>query len=323
MNRDGEEIHREDTVQQMTSWDLVYNVLCANYNQSVSWFCETPKPQEGDGTASYDFGKTVKDVKDLGSKVRIEYETCEGKAETAEADLLVGADGPSSTVRKILLPDIKREYAGYVAWRGVVPEKGLSATAQEAFVENFTFFHAEGTQILAYLIPGRNGSLQPGERMLNWVWYCNYPQDSDEYRDLMTDRDGKTHHYTLPVGLMKPEILRSQHDLATKILPPQFAEIVCNTNAPFVQAITDVISSQNSFFSGKVLLIGDAVAGFRPHTAASTSQAAFDALRLEEMMRGEMCREEWERETMEYARYMQRKGVEMGERSQFGRHPLA
>ena len=49
----------------MTSWDLVRNVLCANYNQSVNGFCETPKPQEGDGTATYDFGNTVKDIMDL------------------------------------------------------------------------------------------------------------------------------------------------------------------------------------------------------------------------------------------------------------------
>jgi len=43
-----------------------------------------------------------------------------------------------------------------------------------------------------------------------------------------------------------------------------------------VQAITDVTSPQPLYMNDKVVLIGDALAGFRPHTVASTSQAAFD-----------------------------------------------
>lgn len=310
-------------MQQMTSWELIYHVLCANFDHSVSRFCKAPEPREGEGTAKYDFGNTVKDVRDLGDKVEVDYENRDGNRDTAKADLVIGTDGPSSTVRTILLSYVKRKYVGYVAWRGLVPEKGLSAAAQEAFTDKFTFFHAEGTQILAYLVPGRNGSLEAGERMVNWVWYCKYAPDSDEYRDLMTDSNGHTHYLTLPVGLMKPEILQAQHKLARETLPTQFAEIVCREESPFVQAITDVKSPQNPFFDGIVLLIGDAVAGLRPHTAASTSQAAFDALKLEGLMKGEIDRGQWEREAMEYATYMQRIGVELGERSQFGRHPLA
>ena len=107
------------------------------------------------------------------------------------------------------------------------------------------------------------------------------------------------------------------------MLPPQFAEIVCDTKQPFIQAITDVVSPGNSFFDGKLLLIGDAVAGFRPHTAASTSQAALDAQKLYELMNGEIGLGQWEEETMEFAKDMQRRGVEMGQRSQFGHHHLA
>lgn len=134
----------------------------------------------------------------------------------------------------------------------------------------------------------------------------------------MTGTDGSRHPITLPVGKMRPEILERQRARARESLPPQFAEIVCGTRQQFIQAITDVLASRDSFFDGKVLLVGDAVAGFRPHTAASTSQAAYDALLLGEWMRGEMGRGEWEGRTMEFAREMQG----MGERSQFGAHPM-
>ena len=42
-----------------------------------------------------------------------------------------------------------------------------------AFAGRFTFFQAPHTHILCYLIPGPDGSLTPGQRRLNWVWYLN------------------------------------------------------------------------------------------------------------------------------------------------------
>jgi 2-polyprenyl-6-methoxyphenol hydroxylase-like FAD-dependent oxidoreductase len=115
----------------------------------------------------------------------------------------------------------------------------------------------------------------------------------------------------------KAESLRSE------VLPPQYAEAVRLTAHPFVQAITDVISDQNKFVDGKVLLVGDALAGFRPHTAASTGQAAHDALEIGRWLNGEISGEAYDASVMEFATRVQRSGVEMGERSQFGRHPFA
>lgn len=288
LDQQGNQIHEEDTVQKMTSWDLLYYLLRANFDGVESGYCKVPEPLQTDGQGAYEYGHIVTNVKDLGEKVEIEYEERSGKVNTTTADFVIGADGPSSTLRKILLPEVKREYAGYIAWRGTIPEQKASPTAKQTLVDKFTFYHARGTQILAYVIPGENGSLEVGERLINWVWYCNYPPDSTEYKELMTDSDGKTHHVTLPIGRMRKDILDQQRQYAKKVLPPQFAEIVCGTKQPFIQAITDVISPRNSFFDGKLLLIGDAVAGFRPHTAASTSQAAFDAQKLHELMNGDI-----------------------------------
>jgi len=54
-----------------------------------------------------------------------------------------------------------------------------------------------------------------------------------------------------------------------------------------------------------------------------SSQAAFDAMILADMLEGEISREQWREETMHYAREIQQRGVQMGNRSQFGHHPLA
>ena len=71
--------------------------------------------------------------------------------------------------------------------------------------------------------------------------------------------------------------------------------------------------------NGKVLLIGDALAGFRPHTVASTSQAAYDAMVLADLVSGKITHDAYVQETMQFARLIQDRGVKMGTRSQFGK----
>jgi hypothetical protein len=126
----------------------------------------------------------------------------------------------------------------------------------------------------------------------------------------------------MPPGLTDPKAWARQQAIARERLPPQFAEIVCKAKRPFVQAVTDVISPANEFLNGKVVLVGDALAGFRPHTVASTSQAAFDAMVYADYVAGRVDKNEWKRQTMGYARFIQRRGVVMGERSQHQLLPL-
>lgn len=134
--------------------------------------------------------------------------------------------------------------------------------------------------------------------------------------------DGVSHRITLPPGKINPEAWEKQKRIARERLPPPFADLVCGTKKPFVQAITDVISTEEEFMGGKVILVGDALAGFRPHTVASTSQAAFDAMALADMLAGKISHKEWKMQTMCYARAIQQRGVYMGDRSQFGNLPL-
>ena len=164
--------------------------------------------------------------------------------------------------------------------------------------------------------------------MVNWVWYCNYKEGSGEFCELMTDVDGQQHRFTVPTGgKMKQQVLDKAKERAKDQLPPQFGELVIKTTSPFVQAITDLPPPEDvqvaRLLNGKAILVGDALSGFRPHTAASTSQAAFHALLLEQAFGGQMTWDEYETEVLEFARSWQRRGVMLGQRSQFGEHPLS
>lgn len=336
LDRNGDVIQRsaEDREQRMTSWDTLYRFLrwrvddmdIEDYVSGTN--LENLKDRlssHSHGKADYQYGCNVRSVDDLGVSggVRVHWINKSGGAEELTADLVIAADGASSSVRRALLPAVERKYAGYVALRGTVPEDQISESATKAFVQRFTFFHSEGTQILAYIIPGENGTLEPGKRLTNWVWYRNFKEDGPELQDLMTGKDGSRHRITLPLDQMKDDVWTRQKQDAREALPPQFAELVNKTVHPFVQAITDNISPTNEFCGGKLLLVGDALAGYRPHTAASTSQAAFDALTLGEWLAGDIDREEYTIRVMKRAREGQKHGVELGERSQFGRHPFA
>jgi 2-polyprenyl-6-methoxyphenol hydroxylase-like FAD-dependent oxidoreductase len=182
LNKHGDIIDREETVQRMTSWDLLYYLGRANFDKVKSDYLpkwETLERNSRDGTARYEYGMIVTDANEVGEKVEVIFEDVrpdhEGvnirsnndgnanKQGTIRADLLVAADGPSSSLRRLLLPSAsQRKYAGYVAFRGTVPESELSAAAEQVFVEKFTFFHAQATQILAYTIPGVLGLLEKG-----------------------------------------------------------------------------------------------------------------------------------------------------------------
>jgi 2-polyprenyl-6-methoxyphenol hydroxylase-like FAD-dependent oxidoreductase len=312
----------EERQQRMTSWDLLYHLL--------RWRVEGLESEYVDGLsaderpkASYENGCTVKALEKSGDAVKLTWTSKDHGEQTSEADLVIAADGASSTIRRLVRSDVKRNYVGYVAWRGTVPENELSDQAKDVFMEKFSFYHSTGIQVLGYLIPGKNGTTEPGQRLFNWVWYCNYEDDSSELEELMTDVNGKRHAITLPVGSMNPEVWSKQKAYASQVLPPQYAEAVNKTQQPFIQAITDVRSPQNSFLDGRVLLVGDALAGFRPHTAASTGQAAFDALRMGDWFGGEINEETYHERVLEFSKEVQEKGVMLGERSQFGRHPFA
>lgn len=293
----------------------------ANYDGISSPYCEAPTPDPSHGAAVHIHDRTVTAIEEDGDGIRVLWRSTSDPSITGSlsADRLIGADGPSSIIRSLFAPDVQRTYAGYCALRGTVPEQEASAEARETFVERFTFYHGPGVQILAYLIPGVNGTVEPGQRLINFVYYTNFPEGSHELDQILTDRNGQRRRITMPPGMTDPEAWERQRVIARERLPPQFAEVVCKAQKPFVQAVTDVISPDHEFLGGKVVLIGDALAGFRPHTVASTSQAAFNAMIYADYVSGKIGREEWKRETIGYARYIQERGKQMGNRSQHQR----
>ena len=134
----------------------------------------------------------------------------------------------------------------------------------------------------------------------------------------MTDNDGHRYRNTLPPGKMRPEIWHKQKSYAQSVLARPFAELVGKTTQPFISSVSDNIVPRASFFGGKLLLVGEALALFRPHIALSANQAAVDCLLLKKALEGEITMKEWERRALNYGARTRLLSILTGNWTQFG-----
>lgn len=100
---------------------------------------------------------------------------------------------------------------------------------------------------------------------------------------------------------MRAEVWDKQKAYAAKVMNQPFLELINKTTKPFVSTVSDTIPERASFFDGKLLLVGEALALIRPHLALSTNQSALHCLQLEKALKGEMTIAQWERKVLQYA----------------------
>lgn len=238
--------------QLMTSWDMLYRKLREAFPEDL-----------------YHTGQDVVGFQEDENQVLVKL----SNGQQLTADLFIAADGIGSKIRQELLPAENPIYAGYVAWRGVIEENEAPTDLIRFFEDKFTFYQGARTQILSYLIPGVK-DIQ--NRRLNWVWYVNVKQE--ELKHLLTDETGRQLEFFMPPGSVLNEYVERIKLDAKSLLPSQFYQLVNITEKPFLQPINDLAISKMVF--GRVILLGESAFVPRPHTAASASKAAINAMQL-------------------------------------------
>lgn len=293
---DGSVVHEQPSSYRFTAWNTLYrNLLGGIEDRHLLGHALCGMSADADGPVELRFANGVVD----------------------HAELVVAADGFDSTVRRRLFGAVDARYSGYVGWRGLVAESQLTTQTFELLADAVTYCVIPSSHIIVYPIPNVDGSVTPGERLVNYVWYRNVAAGA-ELEELMTGTDGNVRAASLHPGAVQARFVDEMKE-ASEQLAPVLSEVVRRTPEPFLQVIQDIETPRMA--TSRVALLGDGAFSARPHAAAGTAKAAEDGWRLIAALQAHDtipdALRHWEATQLELGRQLVQRARDLGERSQF------
>ena len=143
----------------------------------------------------------------------------------------------------------------------------------------------------SYLISTETGQVEPGKCLLNWVWYFVVSDGSLEMFYIFTDVDGEVHPNTVPQGLVKPKLWVDQVARYQSQMIASLAELVSQTQRPFITKVGEAQARQASFLDDRLVLVGGAFTAFRSHMGMASELAARRCWQMDRVWRGEITQE--------------------------------
>jgi 2-polyprenyl-6-methoxyphenol hydroxylase-like FAD-dependent oxidoreductase len=197
-----------------------------------------------------------------------------------EADVIVGADGARSTVRRWVSPNHpEAAYAGILLWRAMLPESDLGPDVLEPAQDEPSREHYSGPyRLVTYPVPGADGSAVRGRRRLNVVWY------DPARRELLTGLgllEGSSVYGSLAAEDV-PKALRDELSaVAGQRWPSPWREALEQALRRGLVFATPVVQYRpDQLVRGRVVIVGDAAHAASPMVGGGFRQGLYDAAGL-------------------------------------------
>lgn len=172
VDKHGNMTRNMNTSLNLTSWDVLYHRLRANFDGFASDYCPTPPSSlDSDGEAVYNIGKRAVAIVFNDGLITVAFDDLiNGGRSSCVADLVIVADGANSTIRKQLAPQSRLKYAGYVGWRGTVPEEEVSKETRAFFDKGLftSVLPGDHGYMVGYVLP--SAALLPSTLPKNLTW---------------------------------------------------------------------------------------------------------------------------------------------------------
>ncbi len=221
LQRDGGVVHREKAAWTYTSWGTFYRALLADF-----------------GTEHYHYGEYACGFSQDTDRATVRFVS----GSSATADLVVFADGITSTARQRFDPDATLRYSGYIGWRGHRRPVG----AQHG--------HPRGPRRCDHLrrrsafphhhvpIPGKTvWTRAPADEL------CLVPKRGPP-PGAVRDADRQARVPGFGVGTPRPGCKTATSDemrfCGSGVIRTAVAEVVVATETPYLQVLSDVRSSR-------------------------------------------------------------------------------
>jgi 2-polyprenyl-6-methoxyphenol hydroxylase-like FAD-dependent oxidoreductase len=215
------------------------------------------------------------------------YATANTSEARFDADLVVGADGRGSVVRRFIAPENPDAlYAGYGLWRGIIDEKDLPASLAHAYVGDGPSLWAHRRyRLVSYHVPGQHGGVAPGTRAVNWAWYD--PDLTPLFETAGCVRSGVVQRSLRP-DEFSPILISRLDRLARELWPDPIGCIIRLTLRAGRAFATPVAEYEPTrLTSGRLVLVGDAAHLAAPTTGAGLVTGLEDVEALGKAVRSE------------------------------------